>query len=146
MLVDSVSAASNSRLKELMAGNRSAVVAIGGNAVFGVANTLALDIGGRAAGNAANNYAQVKITGPAVSLSNGDLGAGVGSPSASDGGKPSAIGSVAGSGSSAISSSAYSNSISVGAGAMPEPGSIVLLSFGAIAFLIRAARRREARA
>jgi fibronectin-binding autotransporter adhesin len=45
-----------------LAGNSPAVVGIGGNAVFGVADTLDINLGGTTPGNGANNYAQVNVT------------------------------------------------------------------------------------
>ncbi len=42
-------------------GNSPAVVGIGGNAIYGVASSLEIDIGGTTPGNLANNYAQLNI-------------------------------------------------------------------------------------
>ncbi len=46
-------------------GNSPAAVSIGGPVVLGPANTLDMDIGGTTPGNAANNYAQINVTGNA---------------------------------------------------------------------------------
>jgi hypothetical protein len=47
------------------AGNSPAIVGMGGNAVFGVANTLDINLGGTTPGNGTSNYAQMNITGNA---------------------------------------------------------------------------------
>jgi hypothetical protein len=47
-------------------GNSPAVIGIGGNAIYGVASALDINIGGTTPGNGANNYAQVNVAGSAT--------------------------------------------------------------------------------